>query len=213
MTSRLRFLSLALLVVAVTACKDKESPTEPNPAATFSGAFEAAQGELSSLAGTLPTASHVDPSTAPQPLMARLVRISLERLTVAGREELKARAIGELRERHEAVRAAAAAGDRESFQRAKHALDVTSARLVTLVLSPRIVPEVIQMVGRQARAVSERLDAAARDGRDVAGPRRVLQRVVARLEESRRLLESGNPVGALVVAANAADLLHTAFHR
>ena len=212
MTSRIRLLSLALLVVAVTACDEKKAPTEPSGAA-FAGAFEAAQGELSGLASTLPTASHLDPSTAPAPIMARLVRISLERLTVAGREELKARAIGELRERHEAVQAAAEAGDREMLLRAKHALDVTSARLVTHVLSPRIVPEVIQMVVRQVRALSERVDAAGRLGRDVTGPRSVLQHVVARLEESRRLLGAGNPVGALVVATNAADLLHTAFHR
>lgn len=211
MTSRLRFFSLALLLVAFTACDKKKAPTETG--AAIEGAFEAAQGELAGIVNALPTSDHVDPSTAPQPLMARLVRISLERLTAAGKVELKENAIAALRERHAAVQAAVEAGDREAFQRAKHALDLTSARLVTHVLSPRIVPEVIQMVARQVRALSERLDAAGRDGRDVAGPRRVLQHVAARLEESRRLLEAGNPVGALVVATNAADLLHTAFHR
>ncbi len=141
------------------------------------------------------------------------MRISLERLTIAGRDEMKEAAIAALRERHAALAEALESGNREQVLRAKHALDHTSARLAVAVLSPRIVPEVIQMVGRQVRALNERIDAAAADGRDVAGPRRVIAHVVGLLAESRVAFTAGNHVQALVLAARAADVLQTAFHR
>lgn len=207
-----RLPALAALLVLAAACGKKDEPTEPTEGLT-AGAFEAAQSELSSLASAVPTRTDVDPSTAPTPLLARLVRISLERLTIAGREEMKEAAISALRERHAALAEAIASGDREAVLRAKNALDHTSARLAVAVLSPRIVPEVVQMVGRQVRALNERIDAAEADGRDVAGPRRVIARVVAMLGESRVAFTAGNHVQALVIAARAADVLQTAFHR
>lgn len=211
MTSLSKLFALTALVAVAGAC-NQDKPTAPDPSASIV-ALTAAQAELAGIAGALPTASHTDPATAPVPLLARLTRISLERLTVAGADDLKARIVAELRARQEELRLAVQSGDREAILHAKRAFDQVSARVVVAVMSPRIVPEVIHHVARQLRALRERLDAAAADGRDVAGPRRVLANVAAMLAESRAQFERGNHVGALLLATSAGDRLHTAFHR
>lgn len=204
-----KLLALTALVTVAGACK-RDKPTEPSPSMT---ALVAAESELAGIAGVLPTASHTDPATAPQPLLARLTRISLERLGRVGADDAKARIVAELRSAQEALRVAVESGEPEKIREAKQALDRLSARVVVAVMSPRIVGAVIHHVAHQVRALSERLDGAAADGRDVTGPRRILARVIAMLEESREQFENGNHVGALLTATSAGDRLHTAFHR
>lgn len=210
MTSRSKSFALAALLLLVGACK-RDKPTEPS--LSDAAALAVAQADLAAIANALPTASHTDPATSPPPLLSRLTHIALERLTNAGADDAKARIVAELRARHEQLRLAVESGDREAILQAKRAFEQVSARVVVAVLSPRIVPEVIQHVSRQVRTLSERLDAAAAEGRDVAGPRRVLRHVVAILTESRAQFERGNHVAALLIATTAADRLHTAFHR
>jgi len=210
MRSLSRYLALPALLFVVVACDKKPTePDQPEPSA----ALAAAQDELAGIVDVLPAVSDTDPAAAPTPLLARLTRIALERLTAAGAEELKARAVAALRERHQALQRAIESGDREAILRAKRGLDETAARVVLTVLSPRIVPAVIQHVGRQVRALNARVDAAAENGADVTGPRRVLAAVTARLMEARGAFERGNHANALIMATTAGDLLFTAFHR
>lgn len=201
-------LPLAALFAFTAACSDT---TVVAPA--DAEAFAEAQAELASAAADLPDVNDTDPALAPQPLLLRLTARALQRLDRVGADEAKARMIAALREAQQALQSAIEGGDPEQIRAAMRARDVTASRIVIAVFSPRIVPEVIQMVGRQVRALSERIDQAEADGRDVTGPRRVLAAVVGQLNEARQLLEAGNHVAALIVSAHAADFLHTMFHR
>ncbi len=210
MRSLPRLVLLAALVVGGTAC-DNATPTQPDQESAT--ALAAAQVELASIAGVLPGANDTDPATAPQPLLARLTRVAIEQLSSSGAERLRVRAVTELRARQADLSAAIASGDRASTLRAKRALELTAARIVTTVLSPRIVTRVIGLVAGQVQTLSGRVDAAAAEGRDVAGPRRVLARVASMLRESNTVLERGDAVEALIIATTAGDVLHTAFNR
>ncbi|MDH5235235.1 MAG: hypothetical protein OEW77_09765 [Gemmatimonadota bacterium] len=204
-----RLLPLAALFAFVAACSDTTTVLAPADA----DALAEAQAELATAAADLPDVNDTDPALAPQPLLLRLTARALARLDRLGADEAKARMIEALREAQRALQAAIEGGDPEQIRAAMHARDVTASRIVIAVFTPRIVPEVIHMVGQQVRALKDRIDQAEADGRDVTGPRRVLAAVISRLEEARRLNAAGNHVAALIVATHAADFLHTMFHR
>jgi hypothetical protein len=204
-----RLLPLAALFAFVAACSETATVLAPADAE----AFAEAQAELATAAADLPNVNDTDPAAAPQPLLLRLTARALARLDRLGADEAKAKMIEALREAQQALQAAIEGGDPEQIRAAMRARDRTAARIVIAVFSPRIVPEVIHMVGQQVRTLKERIDQAEADGRDVTGPRRVLAAVIGQLEESRRLFAAGNHVASLVVAAHAADFLHTMFHR
>lgn len=209
-TKRIAVASMVAFAAAFTAACS-EQPTAPRSQEDV--ALAAAQAELAVVAATIPGANNTDASSAPPPLLVRLTRMATQRLTAAGADEAKARVMAELQARQEALRAAVAANDTAQIREARRTLDVTAARIVVAVMSPRIVPEVIQTVMRQVRVLNGRLDEAAKAGHDVTRPRRVLLHVATRLKESRQALENGTPVVALLIATNAADVLQTAFHR
>ena len=202
-----RFVAVAALAALATACADRGAGPRPDDAA----ALEAAKVELAIVGATLPSATGAASTPAPPPLLARLTAMVIAHVTAAGADEARRHLVSALQARHEALRAALESGDARAVMEAKQALDITSAHIVVAVLSPRIVPEVIQMMGRQVRALADVLDAAAAGGHDVTRPRRVLGHVIAMLGESHRALEAGDPAGALLMATGAADVVHTMF--
>lgn len=200
------YLSLLLLGLAGACGSAPTSPEDILP----QGLGFAPLPDLSAFANETPDPTNTN-APPPAPLLHRLAGMAIGVVRERHGPEPADQMMQALRARHEALRAAVEAGNLEAAREARAAVDQLSARIVLHVFGPPIVARVMHAVATQIERVTRVVNEAEANGRDVAGPRRVLAHVTALLQGARAAAEAGNPMAALLRAAHASDVIHTVF--
>ena len=196
------FLRLVPLgAMLLLACSDG-GPTAPADGDAFEGEapLAAVLPDLAPEPGTAGTDRYV-------PTLERILRRGIGVIQERQGEEAAQRVMGEARSLREAIQVAREAGDAAAVQEAVRKLDAFSARVGLRVFGVRLVRHVHGDAAAKLQALRPRLKEAAEAGEDVSRFVVGAQQAKRMLDAAKSAAQKGQPLGALIHAAHALDLV------
>lgn len=197
-----RLASLSSIILAAvtlgTACS--ESPVTGPEAARDDGPLTGVMPDLTADAGTAGTDRYV-------PVLERVLQRAVRTVREARGDDAADRIVNEYRRLRQELRAARESGDAALVREKTRQLEGFAGRIGLRVFGPSLIRHTYRHASSQLDSLIEKIKAASEAGQDVTRIANGARLANRHLRAARTAAGNDNPLGALINAAHAVDLL------